>query len=318
MRGGGSLSAPRTLHRRPTKQRGANHHNFSIMNNSIIPAATFALGDDMPVSRLGYGAMRITGPGLWGPPADRPAMLAVLRRAVELGVTFIDTADMYGPFVSEELIAEALHPYADNLVIATKGGVVTFAPGREGTLLDGTPQHLQEALSGSLRRLKLERIDLYQLHRLDPRVPAERTFTFLAGAQARGLVRHIGLSEVSVGDIQLAQQHFPVASVQNRYSLFDRSSEAVLTYCRQQGIAFIPYFPIGGGQVQETERVQQVAARHQVSIRQLALSWLLHHRPNILPIPGTSSLSHLEENMQAAKLELTVQDIEELDTLRPV
>ncbi|UOQ75143.1 aldo/keto reductase [Hymenobacter cellulosilyticus] len=173
-------------------------------------------------------------------------MLALLRRAVELGVTFIDTADMYGPFVSEELIAEALHPYPAGLVVGTKGGVVRYGPGQE-VLLDGTPQHLHEALAGSLRRLKLERLDLYQLHRLDPRVPAERTFAALAQAQQQGLVRHLGLSEVSVEDIQLAQQHFPVASVQNRYSLFDRAAEPVLAYCQAQGIAFIPWFPIGGG-----------------------------------------------------------------------
>lgn len=285
------------------------------MHTEQLPAPTFMLGGDLPIHRLGYGAMRITGPGLWGPPADRPAVLALLRRVVELGITFIDTADMYGPFVSEELIAEALHPYPAGLVIGTKGGVVTFAPGREGTLLDGTPQHLHEALTGSLRRLKLDRLDLYQLHRLDPRVPAERTFAFLAEAQRQGLVRHVGLSEVTVEDIQLAQQHFPVASVQNRYSLFDRSSEAVLDYCRSQGIAFIPYFPIGGGQVPAAGSVAQVAARHQVTERQVALSWLLHHAPNIVPIPGTTSLAHLQENVQAAALHLTAQDMQELTTL---
>ncbi|AMJ67786.1 aldo/keto reductase [Hymenobacter sp. PAMC 26628] len=287
------------------------------MDNVLAAKTTtpFLLGGDLPVNRLGYGAMRITGPGLWGPPADRPAILALLRRVAELGITFIDTADMYGPFEGEKLIAEALHPYPAGLVIGTKGGVVTFAPGREGTLLDGTPQHLHEALHGSLRRLKLERIDLYQLHRLDPRVPAERTFAFLAEAQNKGLVRHLGLSEANVEDIKLAQQHFSVASVQNRYSLFDRAAEPVLAYCREQGIAFIPYFPIGGGQVQETDRVQQVAARHQVSVRQLALSWLLHHAPNILPIPGTTSLAHLEENMRAAAVQLTAQDMQELDAL---
>lgn len=262
---------------------------------------TFSLGNDLLVNRLGFGAMRVPGPDLYGPPADRPAMLTLLRRAVELGANFIDTADMYGPFVSEEIIAEALHPYAPGVVIGTKGGLVRFGPGREGVLNDGTPQHLRDTLHGSLRRLKLERLDLYQLHRLDPRVPAERTFAFLAEAQQEGLVRHLGLSEVSVEEIKLAQQHFPVASVQNRYSLFDRAHEPVLAYCREQGIAFIPWFPIGGGDVQDTDVVQQVAARHQASVRQLALSWLLHHAPNILPIPGTRSLDHLEENMRAAE-----------------
>jgi aryl-alcohol dehydrogenase-like predicted oxidoreductase len=258
--------------------------------------------------------MRITGPGLYGPPADRPAMLALLRRAVELGVNFIDTADMYGPFVSEELIAEALHPYAAGVVVATKGGVVRYGPDKE-VLLDGTPQHLYEAIHGSLRRLKRERLDLYQLHRLDPRVPAERMFAALAHAQQQGLVRHLGLSEVSVEEIKQAQQHFPVASVQNRYSLFDRAAEPVLAYCQQQGIAFIPWFPIGGGQVQETDALQQVAARHQVSVRQVALSWLLHHAPHVLPIPGTTSLSHLAENQQALNLALTAEDLQALDAL---
>lgn len=216
------------------------------MDNVLSIETTFSLGGDLPVSRLGFGAMRITAQPAWGPPADRPATLALLRRAVELGVNFIDTADMYGPFVSEELIAEALYPYAAGLVIATKGGCVSFGPPPAGVLLDGTPQHLHEALHGSLRRLRLERLDLYQLHRIDPRVPAERTFEFLAAAQRQGLVRHLGLSEVTVEDIKLAQQHFSVASVQNRYSLFDRAAEPVLAYCREQGIAFIPWFPIGG------------------------------------------------------------------------
>ena len=285
------------------------------MDNALAVETTFPLGGDLPISRLGFGAMRLTAQPAWGPPADRPAVLALLRRAVELGVTFIDTADMYGPFVSEELIAEALHPYAAGLVVGTKGGCVSFGPPPQGVLLDGTPQHLHEALHGSLRRLRLERLDLYQLHRLDPRVPAERTLAFLAGAQRQGLVRHLGLSEVSVEDIELAQQHFPVASVQNRYSLFDRAHEAVLAYCRAQGIAFIPWFPIGGGMAQGMDVVGRVAARHQVSVRQLALGWLLHHAPNIVPIPGTGSVAHLEENMQAASLRLTAEDMQELDAL---
>jgi aryl-alcohol dehydrogenase-like predicted oxidoreductase len=276
---------------------------------------TFSLGNNLLVNRLGFGAMRVPGPDLYGPPADRPAMLALLRRAVKLGANFIDTADMYGPFVSEEIIAEALHPYASGVIIGTKGGLVRFGPGGDGLLNDGTPQHLRDALHGSLRRLELERIDLYQLHRIDPRVPTERTFVFLAEAQQEGLVRHLGLSEVSVEEIKLAQQHFPVASVQNRYSLFDREHEPVLAYCREQGIAFIPWFPIGGGEVKDTGVVQQVAARHQASVRQLALSGLLHHAPNILPIPGTRSIDHLEENMKAAALPLTAQDMQALDSI---
>lgn len=285
------------------------------MDNLLSVQPTFSLGGDLPVNRLGFGAMRITAQPAWGQPADRPATLALLRRVVELGVNFIDTADMYGPFVSEELIAEALHPYAAGLVIGTKGGSVSFGPPPAGVLLDGTPQHLHDALHGSLRRLRLERIDLYQLHRLDPRVPAERTFAFLAEAQRQGLVRHLGLSEVSVADIKLAQQFFPVVSVQNRFSLFDRAAAPVLAYCREQGIAFIPWFPIGGGMVQEMGIVEQVAARHQAAARQIALSWLLHHAPNIVPIPGTGSIAHLEENMQAASRQLTTQDMQELDAL---
>ena len=286
------------------------------MDNVLSTETSFLLGGDLSVNRLGFGAMRITAQPAWGQPTDRAATLALLRRVVELGVNFIDTADMYGPFVSEELLAEALYPYAAGLIIGTKGGCVSFGPPPEGVLLDGTPQHLQEAIHGSLRRLKLERIDLYQLHRLDPRVPAERTLAFLADAQRQGLVRHLGLSEVSVDDIKLAQQHFTVASVQNRYSLFDRAAEPVLAYCREQGIAFIPWFPIGGGLVQDMSIVEQVSARHQVPARQIALSWLLHHAPNILPIPGTGSIAHLEDNVQAAALRLTAQDMQQLDALR--
>lgn len=281
------------------------------MTTSASYAPTFQLGGDLEINRLGFGAMRITGPHIWGEPTDRPAMLALLRRAVELGVNFIDTADMYGPFVSEELIAEALAPYPAGVVVGTKGGLVRFGPWAD-FLNDATPQHLHDALAGSLRRLHLERIDLYQLHRIDERLPAEKTFAFLADTQRRGLVRHLGLSEVSVEDIKLAQQHFTVASVQNRYSLFEREAEPVLEYCREQGIAFIPWFPIGGGQELDQQAVARVAERHGAGIRQVALAWLLHHAPNILLIPGTSSIGHLEENMRAADLRLTEQDLHEL------
>ena len=284
------------------------------MTNNPHPS-TFRLGGDLEINRLGFGAMRITGPQIWGEPTDRPAMLALLRRALELGVNFIDTADQYGPFTSEELIGEALAPYPAGVVVGTKGGLVRFGPWAD-VLNDATPQHLQEALDGSLRRLKLPQLDLYQLHRLDPRLPAEITFDFLADVQRQGKVRHLGLSEVSVDDIKLAQQHFVVASVQNRYSLFERQAEPVLDYCREQGIAFIPWFPIGGGQdVLGQQALQAVADRHQAGVRQVALAWLLHHAPNILPIPGTSSIGHLEENMQAANLRLTEQDMRELDAV---
>lgn len=286
------------------------------MTDYVSNPTTFRLGGDLEINRLGFGAMRITGPNIWGPPADRPAMLALLRRAIELGVNFIDTADMYGPFVSEELIGEALAPYPAGVVVGTKGGLVRFGPWAD-FLHDATPQHLHDALDGSLRRLKLERIDLYQLHRLDLRLPVEKTFEFLAEAQHRGRVRHLGLSEVSVDEIKQAQQFFAVASVQNRYSLFEREAEPVLDYCREQGIAFIPWFPIGGGQnVHGQQALQAVADRYQAGVRQVALSWLLHHAPNIVPIPGTSSLGHLEENMAATRLSLSTQDMQELDSLR--
>ncbi|MDO7873843.1 aldo/keto reductase [Hymenobacter sp. ASUV-10] len=284
------------------------------MQTSPTFPATFKLGGDLAINRLGFGAMRITGPQIWGPPEDRPAMLALLRRAVELGVNFIDTADMYGPFTSEELIGEALAPYPTDVVVGTKGGLVRFGPWAD-FLNDATPQHLHDALDGSLRRLHLERIDLYQLHRIDPRLPAEKSFEFLAEAQRQGRVRHLGLSEVTVDEIKHAQQYFTVASVQNRYSLFEREAEPVLDYCREQGIAFIPWFPIGGGQEIGQSGLQRVADRHQASERQVALSWLLHHAPNILLIPGTSSIGHLEENMRAAELRLTAEDMQELDAV---
>lgn len=276
--------------------------------------ATFQLGGDLPINRLGFGAMRITGPHIWGEPTNRPAMLALLRRAVELGATFIDTADMYGPFVSEQLIGEALAPYPAGVVVGTKGGLVRFGPWAD-FVHDATPQHLHDALDGSLRRLRLERIDLYQLHRLDERVPVEKTFDFLAETQRRGRVRHLGLSEVTVDDIKRAQQHFAVASVQNRYSLFERQAEPVLDYCREQGIAFIPWFPIGGGQELDMQVVQAVADRHQADVRQVALAWLLQHAPNLVPIPGTSSIEHLEANMRAPNLRLTAQDLQKLDAV---
>lgn len=272
------------------------------------------LGGDLEINRLGYGAMRITGPRVWGMPENPQNSIRVLRHAIELGVNFIDTADQYGPFVSEQLIAEALHPYEKNVIVATKGGLVRFGPWADINN-DASPQHLQDALDGSLRRLKLERIDLYQLHRIDPKVKAEITFDFLASAQQQGKIRHLGLSEVSVDDIKLAQRHFKVVSVQNRYSVLERQWEPVLDYCKSQGIAFIPWFPIGGGMVQLEEKLREIAGRKQVTMHQLALSWLLHHADHILLIPGTSSLHHLEENMQAANVRLDAGDMRELDGL---
>jgi len=272
------------------------------------------LGGDLEINRMGYGAMRITAPDLFGMPENPQNAIEVLRRAVELGVNFIDTADQYGPFVSEQLIAEALHPYKENLIIGTKGGLVRFGPWADINN-DASPQHLQDALDGSLRRLKTERINLYQLHRIDPKVPAQLSFEFLAKAQEQGKIRHIGLSEVSVDEIKLAQQYFKVVSVQNRYSVLERQWESVLEYCKSQNIAFIPWFPIGGGMTPMKEKLQDIANLKGVSIHQLALSWLLHRSDNIILIPGTTSLQHLEENISSQKITLDQNELAELDTL---
>ncbi|OQP45006.1 oxidoreductase [Niastella yeongjuensis] len=283
------------------------------MENKQIKS-TFLLGGDLEVNRIGFGAMRITGPQVWGMPENPQNSIDVLRRAVELGVNFIDTADQYGPFTSEQLIAEALHPYRKNLVIGTKGGLVRFGPWYDFNY-DASPQHLQDALEGSLRRLKLERFDLYQLHRIDPGVPAEISFAFLQKAQQAGKIRHLGLSEVGVEDIKLAQQFFKVASVQNKYSVDSREWEPVLKYCEQQGIAFIPWFPMAGGDVHGIDTLQQVADGLKATKHQVALSWLYHHSNNILLIPGTSNVAHLEENMKTASLSLSAADKQKLDEL---
>ena len=274
---------------------------------------TFTIGADLQVNRLGYGAMRITGKGIWGPPDNRNEAIQVLKRAVELGVNFIDTADSYGPYISEELIAEALHPYPDGLVIATKGGLTRTGP--DQWPVNAHPDHLREALDGSLRRLKLKQIQLYQLHRIDPKVPAEQTFEFLKKAQEEGKIKYIGLSEVSVSDIKNAQQYFEVVSVQNMYSVDNRKWEPVLEYCKENNIAFIPWYPLSAGNVEALEKIKQVAEKHNATAHQVALSWLLHHSDNILLIPGTSSIAHLEENMQSATLELTPGDMEILNSI---
>lgn len=273
---------------------------------------TFRIGNDLEVNRLGFGAMRLIGKEYWGMPEDPQNSIDVLKRAVELGVNFIDTADQYGPFVSENFIAEALYPYPKDMVIGTKGGLVRYGPlGQLNN--DATPQHLEGALEGSLKRLKLEQIDLYQLHRIDPNVPAEVSFGFLQKAQKEGKIRHIGLSEVSVDEIKLAQQFFKVASVQNRYSIDNREWEPVLEYCKANNIAFIPWFPIGGGEMNGQDILEKVAEKHNITIRQLALSWLLHHADNILLIPGTSNMHHLEDNMKIASIRLSDQDMTELE-----
>jgi len=274
---------------------------------------TFSIGDDLLVNRMGYGAMRITGTGIWGPPKDRAEAIRVLQKAVQEGVNFIDTADSYGPHVSEELIASALYPYPKDLVIGTKGGLTRTGPNQWP--VNAHPDYLKGALEGSLTRLKLDRIDLYQLHRIDPAVPFERTLEFLQDAQEKGLVKHIGLSEVSVENIKKAQEYIKVVSVQNMYSVDNRKWESVLTYCETQNMAFIPWFPLNAGNVESMDLLKGVAAQVGATVHQVALSWLLFHSPNILLIPGTSSVPHLEENLKAVNVELTDGQVKELDKL---
>jgi pyridoxine 4-dehydrogenase len=286
------------------------------MSNETAPLEkNFTIGGDLTVNRLGYGAMRITGKGIWGPPNDKDEAIRVLKRAVELGVNFIDTADSYGPYISEELIAEALYPYPSDLVIATKGGLLRTGP--DQWPVNSSPEHLKEALEGSLKRLKLDKIDLYQLHRIDPNVPAEKSFEFLKQAQLDGKIKHIGLSEVDIEDIRKAQEFFDVVSVQNMYSVDNRKWEGVLEYCEENNIAFIPWFPLNAGNVAAQEKLQIVAEKYGATVHQVALSWLFNHSPNILLIPGTSSVEHLEENMKAASIVLDAEDIDELDGISP-
>ncbi len=280
-------------------------------NALAAKAGEFSLGNDLRVTRFGFGAMRITGDGVWGGPADRSEAVRVLRRAVELGVNFIDTADSYGPNVSEEIIAEALHPYPKGVVIATKGGF--DRPGPNRWVENGKPEHLRAACEGSLRRLRLERIDLYQLHRIDPKVPAEDQLGMLQDLQRQGKIRHIGLSEVSVKQIQQARKIVPIVSVQNRYSIADRGSEGVLEYCEKENLGFIPWFPLAAGKVSGADSpIGHVAARLKATPSQVALAWLLARSPVMLPIPGTSKVEHLEENVAAAGLQIDKNSIREL------
>jgi len=274
----------------------------------------FLIGNDLRVTRLGFGAMRITGEGIWGPPADPAEVIRVLRRAVELGINFIDTADSYGPNVSEEIIAEALYPYPAGLVIATKGGFMR--PGPHQWVENGKPEHLRSACEGSLRRLRLERIDLYQLHRIDPKVPAEDQLGTLKDLQAQGKIKHIGLSEVSVRQIQHARTIVPIVSVQNRYSVTDRGSQDVLKYCEEEKMGFIPWFPLAAGRVTGSESpISRIAAQWKATPSQVALAWLLARSPVMLPIPGTSKVKHLEENVAAAELEVDAKKMQELDRM---
>jgi pyridoxine 4-dehydrogenase len=272
-------------------------------------AGSVSLGGKVSVHRLGYGAMRLTGDGIWGPPKDRKAALAVLRRAVELGVNFIDTADSYGPGISEELIAEALFPYSKDLVIATKGG--WNRPGANQWTHDASPAHLREAIEGSLKRLRLDRIEVYQLHAPDPVVSFETSVETLAELQKEGKIRFVGLSNVTREHIERARKIVPIVSVQNRYSFADREWDYVVDHCERNGIAFIPWFPLGAGKV-AGEILNRVARAHQSTPLQVALAWLLQRSPIMLPIPGTSSVEHLEENIRSASLPLTQEEYQEL------
>ncbi len=281
---------------------------------SAHPSGTFQLGGDLPVIRLGYGAMQITGDGVWGEPRDRAAAIAVVRRAVELGVTFIDTADSYGPNVSEEIIREAIHPYADDVVIATKAGLTRTGPGE--WIPVGRPAYLKQQVELSLRRLGVERIDLIQLHRIDGEVPIADQVGAFKELQEQGKVRHIGLSEVSVAQLQQAQQTAEIVSVQNLFNLTDRSAEALLEHATAEGIAFIPWFPLAtGGLVKDGGPLAELANQHDATPSQLALAWLLKRSPVMLPIPGTSSVSHLEDNLGAASIELTDEEFAALDAI---
>jgi len=267
---------------------------------------TWKIGNDLKVNRYGYGAMRITGKGIWGEPENEDEAIKLLKRAVDMGVNFIDTADSYGPYVSERLIAKALYPYPKGLVIATKGGLERSGPDQWSP--NARPDHLKEALEGSLKRLKLDRIDLYQLHRIDPKVPFDETIGFLKDAQQKGMIKYIGLSEVSVDEIKKAQEQLKIASVQNKYSLTFRKWESELEFCKENDIAFIPWNPIIASRLNPDETIAKMAEKYNVSDKQLILKWLFNHAPNILLIPGTSSIKHLEENLNSQKIQLSEED----------
>jgi pyridoxine 4-dehydrogenase len=271
---------------------------------------TIDVGGDLTVNRLGFGAMRITGDGIWGPPTDRDEAKAVLRRAVELGINFIDTADSYGPHVSEDLIAEALHPYPVDLVIATKGGLERPGPGR--WTANGRPEHLVEACEGSLRRLKLDQIPLYQFHRPDPAVPLEDSIGTLVNLKEQGKIRHIGLSNVTEDQLRQAQRLTPIVSIQNRYNLGDRDSESLVDLCEQEQLVFLPWAPI---QDLDNPTVRQVAEHHDATPRQIVLAWMLARSPSILPIPGTGTVSHLEDNTAAAAIKLSPAEVDSLNNV---
>ncbi len=293
------------------------HLRLATARQASTSEETFLLGGDLLVNRLGFGAMRLTGEGIWGWPPDRENAKKVLRHALELGVNFIDTADAYGPETNELLIAEALYPYPKGLVIATKGGNTRPAPGQ--WVPDGRPEYLAQCVDKSLKRLKLQRIDLYQLHRIDPKVPVEESLGALKVAQDAGKIRHVGLSEVTVAEIERAKKVVPIVSIQNRYNITDRDSEDALNYCEKEKMGFIPWAPIGGSGSRSVGKagnpLEAEAKRRNVSVVQLALAWLLQKSPVMLPIPGTSSLAHLEENMAAAKLQLSAEEWKRIEDL---
>jgi pyridoxine 4-dehydrogenase len=295
---------------------GGSNMIFAANSPAVTEAGAnslFRLGGDLSVNRLGFGAMRITGEGIWGWPPDRDNALKVVRRAIDLGVDLIDTADAYGPETSELLIAEALHPYPKDLVIATKGGLTRPGPGQ--WVPNGRPEYLTRCVENSLKRLQLERIDLYQLHRIDPKVPMEESLGALKKMQEAGKIRHVGLSEVSAEEIDRARKVLPIVSVQNQYNIGNRKWEKTLTYCEKEGLGFMPWSPIGGNRGLKDNALEAAARDYHASVVQLALAWLLHRSPAMLPIPGTSSVAHLEENMAAAKLKLTAEDWKRVDAL---
>jgi len=272
-------------------------------------AGTIDVGGDLTVNRFGYGAMRITGPGIWGPPADKGEAIAVLRRVVDAGINFIDTADSYGPDVSEELIAEALYPYPEDLVIATKGGLLRPGPNMAWPA-DGRPEHLVEVCEGSLRRLKLDEIPLYQFHRPDPKVPFEDSLGAIVKLKDEGKIRHIGLSNVDEEQIRIAQRMTPIVSIQNRYNVDDRASETIVDLCEQESMVFLPWAPIQD--LDKNPTIHEIAKRHSASARQVVLAWLLGRSPSMLPIPGTGDLGHLEDNLVALDLKLPQAEIASL------
>ena len=295
MTGAGILAGAKVFGAGPTSAPG----------NATNP--TFKIGGDLEVNRLGFGAMRITGEGIWGWPPDRANAINVLKRAVELGVNLIDTADAYGPETSELLIAKALHPYPKGLIIATKGGLTRPGPGDWEP--NGHPDYLKGCVDKSLKRLRLDRIDLYQLHTVDPKVPMEQSLGALKEMQGAGKIRHVGLSNVSPEQIARARKVLPIVSVQNRYNLGDRKSEKAIDYCEKENLGFLPWFPVGGGRgIRSGAALDAVAKAHNATVYQVALAWLLQRSPAMLPIPGTSNIKHLEDNVAAAKLKLTPEE----------